>query len=478
MTTMLLVGLALLLWSKQGVAFSPGQISAKSSPGVSLKGYQSHAEFEKKCGACHAPLSTNLGAKCLACHEAVNQQIQTGQGIHSQIANVAMCAACHPDHRGRDFDPTKASFLHFDHSTTGFRLNFHQFNYDASSLGCTECHQNGSYNSVDNQICLNCHGEHDNQFAAIHPSNYGEDCLACHDGADRMINFAHSETGYPLEGKHEQVACSECHRDSNFTDTPRNCQECHAEPAEHKGVFDQTCETCHSPKGWLPANLNGQTFTHQDTVKFSLALHKKDYAGQVITCVTCHPSDLKSFDLQVCITCHKQEDQTFMTDHQVQFSSSCLDCHDGMDRLSNFDHNTFFPLDGKHTSVDCETCHANKVFKNTPTECYQCHEEPDIHKGVFGQRCAYCHTTDTWSPATLKLHTFPINHGLDDPALQLNCDTCHGQNYYEYTCYSCHDHQENEIIQQHSEAGITEQDIPACVKCHPDGIVNAAERVP
>ncbi len=471
MTAVLLLGLAGLLWYNKGLAFSPGQITAKSNEGIKLKGYQSHAEFEKECSICHEPLTTDLGMKCLECHEEVNQQINAGEGIHNQIGQVESCATCHPDHRGRDFDPTKAAFLMFNHATTGFRLDYHQINFDASPMECAECHQNNSNKSVDNQTCLTCHASQDKKFSANHTRNFGSDCLGCHDGADRMIGFEHASVGYALDGKHEQIKCTECHTGESLSDTPTACQECHSEPAEHQGVFEQSCETCHTPAGWLPVNLDGQSFTHRDTAGFSLALHQKDYAGQVITCKTCHPTDLRSFELNICIECHTQHDPVFMNDHQQQFSGTCLECHDGVDRLSNFDHNTFFALDGKHESAQCEECHAGKIYRGTPAECYQCHEEPEIHIGVFGQRCEYCHTSEAWSPAMLQKHPFPINHGLEDSSLQLQCDTCHGATYYEYTCYNCHDHQQDEVAQKHTAAGIAEQDIPRCAECHPLGTI-------
>ena len=167
-----------------------------------------------------------------------------------------------------------------------------------------------------------------------------------------------------------------------------------------------------------------------------------------------------------------------MTDHQTQFSSECVVCHDGVDRLSNFDHANFFPLEGKHTSAQCADCHANKVFRGTPEECWQCHKEPDIHAGVFGVKCYYCHTADAWSPASLQQHIFPLKHGLEDQNMQLQCDACHGANYVDYSCYNCHDHQPDEIIQSHQGVGIVDQEIPDCVKCHLTGNLESSQQYP
>ncbi len=478
LTALLFLGLGLSLWLNRGLAFSPGKLTAKSSPGVALKGYRSHADFEKQCGSCHAPLSTSLTTKCLDCHTEVSQQIQTGNGVHSQIAANVECATCHPEHRGRSFDPTAASLQLFDHTTTGFSLNWHQVNYDATTMQCSECHKSNDFSVVETRTCVDCHSGHDKSFMETHLANDGQDCLGCHNGADRMATFDHSQTGYPLEGKHSQLTCTSCHKTDSIKDTSSSCKDCHTEPAAHQGLFEQACDTCHSLTGWLPATLDGQSFAHSQTTGFSLALHTVDYAKQNITCTTCHPSNLQATDLQTCIDCHTQHDSKFMADHQSQYGAECLTCHDGVDRLSNFDHNNFFPLDGKHAEAQCEDCHANQVYRGTTTECAQCHEEPDLHAGVFGLKCNYCHTADTWSPASLQQHNFPVNHGLEDPSLQLECTACHGANYYEYTCYNCHDHQATEIAQTHQAVGVSESDLAACANCHPQGTIDLSSKAP
>ena len=478
LTILLFFGLGLSLWIDRGLAFNPGPVTAISKDRVVLHNFTSHAEFEKQCSYCHEPLKTNLANKCKSCHEEVNQQLQTGQGVHSRIANVDECSSCHSEHHGRTFNPTLGSYELFDHSKTGFSLNWHQENYDTTPMLCDECHISEDFSVATNQKCLDCHASHGQNFAQAHTQDFGPNCLGCHDGLDRMQKFDHLKTGYPLEGKHTQVKCTGCHTTNNLKDAPKDCKGCHEEPKVHQGMFEQTCGTCHTSDGWTPAYLENQTFSHLNTAGFSLALHKTDYADQVITCSGCHPTDLQTTDIQTCIDCHTQHDQVFMTDHQQQYGSDCLVCHDGVDRLSNFDHANFFPLDGKHESIQCTDCHTNNGYRGTPTECWQCHQEPEIHAGVFGLLCEYCHGADAWSPAGLHRHNFPLNHGLDDKNLQLECKTCHGDNYVDYTCYNCHDHQPDEITQSHRAVGITEQDLPACANCHPAGTLEKNKLYP
>jgi hypothetical protein len=478
LTILLFLGLGLSLWIDRGLAFNPGPITSISKDGVVLQGFTSHAEFEKQCNYCHEPLKTNLASKCNSCHEDVNQQIQFGQGVHSRITNVDECSYCHTEHHGRTFNPTLESYELFDHSKTGFSLNWHQENFDATPMRCDECHIPEDFSVVTNQKCLECHTSHDQYFAQAHPQDFGTNCLGCHDGLDRMQKFDHLQTGYPLEGKHTQVKCIGCHISNNLNDAPKDCKGCHEEPTIHQGMFEQTCDTCHTTDSWTPANLANQSFSHLSTAGFSLALHKANYSDQVITCAGCHPNDLQTTDIQTCIDCHAQHDQVFMADHQQQYGIDCRICHDGVDRLSNFDHVNFFPLDGKHESIQCTDCHTNNVYRGAPTECRQCHKEPEIHAGVFGLKCEYCHGTDAWSPADLQQHNFPLNHGLDDKNLQLECKTCHGDNYVAYTCYNCHDHQPDEITQSHQAEGITEQGLPACATCHPDGTLEENKTYP
>src|SRR5512139_1292052 len=85
LTCLIFVGLGVTLWLNRGLAFSPGRISEKAKEGIILKGYHSHADFEKQCSNCHDPLTTNLANKCLECHTEIERQIATAEGIHSQL---------------------------------------------------------------------------------------------------------------------------------------------------------------------------------------------------------------------------------------------------------------------------------------------------------------------------------------------------------------------------------------------------------
>lgn len=468
MTFIVLFGLGLSIWRERGLAFSPGALSAQNRPGSAKQGFTSHADFEQQCRYCHEPLRLSMDDSCLQCHTEIADQLSGQEGIHGLIKNLPRCAVCHPDHRGRDYDMLQAASAGFEHSLTGFSLIKHQIGYDAAPLECAACHTGQNYAQVANNVCSDCHAAEAGDWMSIHQRDYGQDCLACHDGLDSMLTFDHQSTAFPLEGQHVGIACAACHMDSQMTGLALQCEGCHQEPALHQGLFEPSCAGCHSPQGWIPAILDGVAFDHALDTGFYLTQHQLDYSGAPITCVTCHPAGLEAFDLATCTQCHEGHDPAFMLEHTTNFGPACLDCHDGTDRMKDFDHARFFVLDGRHADLACGDCHADQIFAGTPTECFECHAEPEIHRGVFGLVCQDCHTTSAWTPASLKVHDFPLGHGLEGGQVS-ECATCHPSNYITYTCFGCHEHQPGEMRQEHDEVSFASTPFESCATCHPAG---------
>lgn len=501
MTISLLLTLAVGIWYKGGMAFSPGHLSQKGRADISWQGFKSHADFETQCNRCHDPLHVEQNQLCTQCHEDIAQQIAQSHGTHSLIPGVSRCASCHPDHRGADFDLVGSAFPAFNHELTTFSLKLHQVNFRAMPIPCADCHAIDTDFSLSISKCADCHASDDPDFIRQHILEFGDHCLLCHDGQDRFSNFNHLNTGFALEGKHQSVACLDCHQldpevtlqgnapvspsnrasslslpaapanpNNPFKTAPTQCTGCHPEPAVHSGLFSQNCQSCHTVYGWQPAILDGKLFNHALATGFSLVHHQNDYDHRLISCRDCHNPDLKSFEVQTCINCHqKGETQAaFLQQHQTRYSSNCLECHDGADRMDNFDHASFFPLDGQHAGLDCERCHVEKKFVGTPAECSQCHAEPGIHAGFFGLKCQYCHTAQAWSPAKLQRHSFPLDHGDQG---EVACQVCHPSKYVEYTCYGCHDHQAEAITSSHQSIGISQTELLDCVVCHSNGLL-------
>ncbi len=51
--------------------------------------------------------------------------------------------------------------------------------------------------------------------------------------------FNHDNTGYPLRGMHEKVACTQCHTSLVFKNVSTNCADCHADI--HRRQFGANC---------------------------------------------------------------------------------------------------------------------------------------------------------------------------------------------------------------------------------------------
>jgi hypothetical protein len=137
--------------------------------------------------------------------------------------------------------------------------------------------------------------------------------------------------------------------------------------------------------------------------------------------------------------------------------------------MRNFDHQAVFPLDGGHMEIECQACHVAQLYQATPNACKDCHPEPEIHLGFFGLTCEYCHETNSWYPAQLTQHTFPIDHGDQGES---ECQTCHIASYGEYSCYACHEHSLEEVQDKHSDLNLLAAELSICTECHLDGQVH------
>jgi hypothetical protein len=207
-----------------------------------------------------------------------------------------------------------------------------------------------------------------------------------------------------------------------------------------------------------------QNISHERLSGFSLERHKEDYSGSPMDCHSCHGQDSFAKNTLDCITCHSEADHDYLATHVEEYGTGCVDCHDGHDRMIDFDHDPLYPLDGGHQQVECDACHLNDQYAETPNACEGCHVEPELHANIFGTDCARCHTTNAWVPAQLIQHAFVLDHDGSTDTVE-DCETCHGGTYTEYPCYTCHEKMEMEIV--HLKYDV--QDIEDCLSCHPTG---------
>jgi hypothetical protein len=453
----LLVILVVVLVSifQGGVLFNPGELSAQSGT-KALGGVFSHADIPR-CASCHAPFwsDQHMDERCLDCHTDL---LTDPHGFHRvMIAQGAAstCRDCHTDHNGPSAPLTVLDLTTFPHDNIGFSLLAHQTTVAGTGFICSDCHKEG-FTSFDQVVCDRCHLEIDAIFVEDHIQTFGQDCLACHDGADTYgSEFDHDWTAFPLQGKHAELECSACHPGARSRDDLQaaslDCFACHAQDDAHSGSFGESCGGCHDTTSW-----EGAEFDH------SQAAFPLTGAHLVVPCEECHIEDVFVGTPGECVACHTQDDA-----HSGAFGESCGECHNTANwGEALFDHSqATFPLTGAHLGLPCQSCHLEDVFVGTAGECSACHVDPSYHLGLFSGTCDHCHSTLAWRPASFdQSHTFPINHGESGMS---PCQSCHPDSLSTYTCFVCHEHSPVGIENEHREEGIS--DFQDCVRCHPTG---------
>jgi hypothetical protein len=311
----LVIGLAAILYFRGGKPFSPGPLAEAAPRQESLNGFNNHAEFEADCGQCHAPWQGITAERCESCHTTIAEERSTGAGLHGRLHDTARCENCHTEHEGRDADISLLALANFEHDRlTDFSLVKHEENFDETAIECVDCHLEDQFSStlVD---CIDCHTTGQPNFTPDHAALFGQDCFACHDGRDTLVNTFDHNDFFNLDGAHTVVDCADCHTQQVIAGTPTECAGCHEEPAVHMGLFGTDCIRCHTTAAWTPAQLTRHTFPldHGDE-------------GQ-IPCLTCHTETYADY---TCYNCHEHErDETaeIHLDEGITEFEDCVACH-------------------------------------------------------------------------------------------------------------------------------------------------------
>lgn len=161
------------------------------------------AHLATPCFACHFNEEKEewefreIGMDCIDCHENVH-----GEEIPADYYPDDNCTACHITENW--------SSSNFDHSLTAFALEGAH-----ASVACIDCHFDETAEArVFTGLgadCFSCHEDsHYNQFANAEGIT---DCTTCHAFENwDAVNFNHDNSAFPLDGKHKDVACEECHK--------------------------------------------------------------------------------------------------------------------------------------------------------------------------------------------------------------------------------------------------------------------------
>jgi len=420
----------------------------------SLTGYTlstPHSRLE--CVECHDPrfiTDQNVKAKKFT-YLGVNDQCLTCHEDYHLGTLSSSCLNCH----GPETFKTIPSF---NHDKARFKLIGKHKNVE-----CTGCHKfetvNGSrfqeFRGVLFSSCVNCHKDpHENKF--------GQNCRQCHSEVSfttikGMSNFDHDKTSFPLEEKHIQVACNECHK-TRLTDRLKysRCTDCHTD--YHKGQFARDggspdCSTCHSVKGF-------------ESFSYTLDQHNKSQfplkgAHTAQPCVACHKKQAEWSFKKIgteCNDCHIDIHKSYINDKYYP-GEKCLSCHNENSwRNISFDHaKTAFPLTGAHSKTTCSVCHITRTgevivkqkFFGLPSNCSACHN--DNHQGQFSRNgenvCTDCHITDSWEPSKFNHNNTLFR--LDGKHVNVPCSDCHKvqqtgtlrftlYKIKDFRCESCH----------------------------------------
>jgi len=320
---------------------------------------------------------------------------------------------------------------------------------------CDACHAAPWEKAVMADRCAACHAniaEQMKEVASMHGTMLHDNpqlgCRHCHPehrGADakltelgdavfphELVNF--SLKAHQLTAAHEPFDCQDCHGDDISTFDPGTCDRCHRQidvgfMTAHTLSYGGACLDCHDGVDRFDDN-----FEHNG---FSFKIKGKHIG---LSCDKCHFTARGYGDFEVtlqdCYSCHQKDDA-----HAGNLGPSCADCHSENGWLpATFDHDrSTFKLEGEHAEVECESCHVDRIFVGTPTDCYSCHQQDDEHNGQYGTDCAACHTPTDWDDADFSHNKtkFPLT-GKHAGVLCLRCHSTGQFTGLSTTCASCH----------------------------------------
>jgi len=315
-----------------------------------------------------------------------------------------------------------------------------------------------------------------------HGKGFKVSCDDCHTSESWKVNpdsirFNHDTTAMPLLGQHRQTECRQCHVSLVFTDAETECIACHTDM--HQQTVGPDCSRCHTSDSWLVQNI---TQIHQQSRFPLIGPHAN------ADCAACHPSEslLKFEPLGVeCYDCHQADYAATTSPNHIEggYSTNCSECHFIASYTwtgAGINHD-FFPLRGGHEIADCNTCHTSGVYSAIPNTCISCHQQDYIstlnpsHGNLgFSTNCNECHTIDPgWRPAEFRSHDgefFPIYSGKHNGEWN-TCSDCHtnASNYGEFSCISCHEHNQGDTDDEHKDVSGYAYNSIACYACHPTG---------
>ncbi len=407
--------------------------------------------LRRECTWCHRePHQNQLGTNCLGCHapEAWKPASRFDHsrtafpltGLHQQVP----CMKCHDRDEGRA-DSVQARNASAQVGSFQKVLLFRGLPHS----GCQSCHadqHHGAFQDVKPGIrCEGCHNT--GGFRNNHPAR----------------DFSHDLTGFRLVGKHADLPCTKCHKESNFRrPVPHEfCRDCHQDL--HGGQFESRaegsdCSACHSPASFKPT-----LFDREAHMRTAFPLVGKHLA---LPCQKCHPPGERATQFKTgklrCQECHVEPHGGEFA--SAPYSNRCDLCHtpEGF-KVTTFSRErhaqTRFPLTGRHTEIACTKCHkpltsaisnavmeiskvslatspfaqsavpyALRQYHFASRSCNVCHADPHGFTPQANLDCETCHIPQQWNflrPFDHSRTGFKLEGSHRDPANPISCIQCH-----------------------------------------------------
>lgn len=262
------------------------------------------------CRECHINLVfEGTPTDCEACHWIRRQDDRYSLRLGTR------CSDCHTPQSWKKVDPAL-----WNHETNaGYRLEgVHR------TLDCETCHGASGF-APQPTACYGCHAADYQRTTDPNHAQAGfpTDCAQCH----RQTSWeggAFQHTGFPLQGRHAQASCSQCHPNGVYQGTSSECVSCHladyngtTDPNHRSAGFPTDCAQCH---GTSATSWSGAVFDHP------FPITSGRHAG--VACSECHQtSDYRVFN---CLGCHERTTTTSRHSDVSGFSytsTACYACH-------------------------------------------------------------------------------------------------------------------------------------------------------
>lgn len=364
------------------------------------------------------------------------------------------CEACHmdrfratssPDHQASGF-PFDCSQCHVTSRFKGARGG-----HAASSpfpltgrhaeVTCAACHKSGEYEQLE-KACVSCHlSDYEATANPNHASTgIGKECSVCHTpGGWQGARTDHSQTQFPLTGKHAKAACSACHKAELSGKPATACVSCHkadylaaANPNHPAAGYPTGCDACHTTEAFRPAKVDHPRQRFPLTGKHA-----------PLQCAQCHADGQLTAIDAACSSCHLDRYKTAVNPNHLAlgFPQTCETCHTTAGFAGASIKHDKFALTGRHTQTACTACHRANVYAGTSRVCSGCHLDrynattnPPHAATGYPTECQLCHSTSQFTGALFQHSNF---FALTGKHATVPCRQCHVNGVYKGTARSC-----------------------------------------